>query len=509
MLEPCLGFSRCGQGSFAIGGEPHGHPLRREDMQEEAEEEGTEREHPLLNEDIALQVACCCGTAACALCCSCCPGIKQSTSTRIMYALFFILVTVICGTMMSPTVAELMKNNIPYFKDICEHIQAGTSCEKLVGYSAVYKVCFGMASFFFILALLTINIKSSRGCRAAIHNGFWFFKILILIGMCAVAFFFPNTDKFYEVWRIVGAVFAFFFLLIQLMLLVEFAHKWNKNWTSAKTHKIFWSAALALVTLVLYSVAVGALALLAFFYTHPEGCTLNKALLGVNGSLCLLVTLLAISPCVQKYQPHSGVLQSGVISCYVMYLTFSSLSSKPPETMLDSMGKNVTICVPSFSKDINHDGRLVSILGAILLFACILYSCLTSTTRASSDALRGRYSPPETEVARCCFCCASSDEDATNEHVEKKGGQLLTYDEDRTTVYSYWYFHSVFCLGTFYMMMTVTNWFHYSHAEIENLFSGSWSPFWIKMASCWVCILVYLWTLIAPLRHGVRKSYAV
>ncbi|OCT98695.1 hypothetical protein XELAEV_18010926mg [Xenopus laevis] len=418
------------------------------------------------------QVACCCGSAACALCCSFCPKIKQSTTTRLMYALYFILVTVTCGFMMSPTVADFMKDNIPFYKDVCEHIQAGDDCEKLVGYSAVYRVCFGMACFFFILFILTLFIRNSRSWRAYIHNGFWFIKFVVLIAMCSGAFFIPDQDTFLNVWRYVGAAFGFLFLLIQLMLLVEFAHKWNKNWMSGTAHNKLWYAALSLVTLILYSIAVGALILLAVFYTHPDGCQLNKILLGVNAGLCLLVSLVAILPCVQKRQPYSGLLQSGLISCYVMYLTFSSLSSKPPETMLDATGKNITICVPSFSKDLNQDGKLVSILGTIILFCCILHSC---------------------------------DGDDQEERTEKRGGQEVGYDEEKATVYSYSYFHFVFFLGTFYVMMTVTNWFHYRNAEIEKLFSGSWSPFWIKMASCWVCILLYLWTLVAPLCCPTRE----
>lgn len=61
---------------------------------------------------LTFQLACCCGTAACALCCKCCPKIKQSTSTRFMYALYFILVTIICCVMMSTTVANEMKTHV-------------------------------------------------------------------------------------------------------------------------------------------------------------------------------------------------------------------------------------------------------------------------------------------------------------------------------------------------------------------------------------------------------------
>ncbi|XP_037981461.1 serine incorporator 5 isoform X2 [Motacilla alba alba] len=417
----------------------------------------------------AGQLACCCGAAACSLCCKCCPKIKQSTSTRFMYALYFILVTIICCVMMSTTVANEMKTHIPFYKQMCKGIQAGEMCEKLVGYSAVYKVCFGMACFFFLFFLFTIKINNSKSCRAYIHNGFWLIKLIVLAAMCSGAFFIPDQDTFLNAWRYVGATGGFLFIAIQLILLVEFAHKWNKNWTAGANHKQVWNGLLALVTLILYSVAVAALVLMALFYTRPEGCMYNKVLIGVNGGLCLFVSLVAISPCVQNRQPHSGLLQSGVISCYVMYLTFSALSSKPPETILDENNRNITICVPEFSQGLHRDENLVTGLGTTILFGCILYSCLTSTTRASSEALRGIYATAETEVARCCFCCVPDGDADAEEHVEKRGGQTVVYDEKKGTVYSYAYFHFVFFLASLYVMMTVTHWFQHKAAKPRNL----------------------------------------
>ncbi|KAM4870800.1 serine incorporator 5 [Urocitellus parryii] len=446
----------------------------------------------------AGQLACCCGPAGCSLCCGCCPKVRQSRTTRFMYALYFILVVCLCCMMMSPTVAKQMEEHIPFFEDICKGIKAGDTCETLVGYSAVYRVCFGMACFFFLFCLLTLKINTSKSCRAHIHNGFWFFKLLLLGAMCSGAFFIPDQETFLKAWRYVGAFGGFIFIGIQLLLIVEFAHKWNKNWTAGTTSNKLWYASLSLVTLIMYSVAVGGLIVMAVFYTQKVGCMENKIILGLNGGLCLLISMVAISPCVQNRQPHSGLLQSGLISCYVTYLTFSALSSKPVEVALDEHGKNVTICVPNFGQDLYRDENLVTTLGTLLLIGCILYSCLTSTTRSSSDALQGRYAAPELEVARCCFCFGP-DGVVTEEQQNVKEGPRVIYDEKRGTVYSYSYFHFVFFLASLYVMMTVTNWFHYESASIETFFSGSWSIFWIKMASCWVCVLLYLWTLVAPL----------
>uniref|UniRef100_A0A6I8P8C1 Serine incorporator 5 n=1 Tax=Ornithorhynchus anatinus TaxID=9258 RepID=A0A6I8P8C1_ORNAN len=426
--------------------------------------------------------------------------------TRFMYALYFILVALICCIMMSKTVAAKMQEHIPFYEDICKGIQAGDTCEKLVGYSAVYRVCFGMACFFFLFFLLTLRINSSKNLRAYIHNGFWFFKLLLLAAMCAGAFFIPDQDTFLEAWRYVGAAGGFLFIAIQLILLVEFAHRWNKNWTAGTAHNKLWYAALALVTLLMYSVAAGALALMAVFYTRPEGCEDNKILLGVHGGLCLLVSAVAVSPCIQKRQPHSGLLQSGLISCYVMYLTFSALSSKPPDISESFMGK-----FPSKCHRRRRRRRLASDgpgawgsrtemrdLGPALpeVTPVSPLPSLTSTTRSSSEALRGRYAAPRTEVS-------GSGHPARRD--VKKGGQQVIYDEKKGTVYSYAYFHFVFFLASLYVMMTVTNWFNYESAHIEKFFTGSSSIFWIKMASCWCGVGLYLWTLVAPLCCPTRE----
>jgi hypothetical protein len=61
-----------------------------------------------------------------------------------------------------------------------------------------------------------------------VQNGFWFFKLLFLIGLVAGAFFIPQEFYVYFAW--LALVASVVFLFFQLVLLVDFAHSWTESW---------------------------------------------------------------------------------------------------------------------------------------------------------------------------------------------------------------------------------------------------------------------------------------
>jgi hypothetical protein len=53
-----------------------------------------------------------------------------------------------------------------------------------------------------------INVKTSKDFRAKIQNGFWGFKLMILIGLIIAAFFIPNKG-FTQAFMIIGLIGGF------------------------------------------------------------------------------------------------------------------------------------------------------------------------------------------------------------------------------------------------------------------------------------------------------------
>uniref|UniRef100_A0A8C6SLL6 Serine incorporator 2, like n=1 Tax=Neogobius melanostomus TaxID=47308 RepID=A0A8C6SLL6_9GOBI len=427
---------------------------------------------------LASCASCLCGSAPCLLC-GCCPSSNNSTITRLVFSFFLLMGTMVSVIMILPGM-ETQLRKIPGF---CEGgttipgLDNQVNCDVIVGYKSVYRMCFAMTCFFFLFSAIMIRVRTSRDPRAALQNGFWFFKFLILTGITVGAFFIPD-GTFNSVWFYFGAVGSFIFILIQLILLIDFAHSWNKIWVEngEEGDNKGWFAALLFFTVLFFALAVTAVVLFYVYYTQPDDCTEHKVFISLNLIFCFIVSVVSILPKVQEAQPHSGLLQASIISLYTMYVTWSAMTNNPNRKCnpsLLSFMSNVSTTEPS-SEDPGHvqwwDAQ--GIIGLIIFLFCTLYASIRSSSNTQVNKLM------------------------QTEETGRSGGEAVDNEEDGVT-YSYSFFHFHLCLASLYIMMTLTNW--YQPDTNTQAMKSSMPAVWVKICSSWLGLGLYLWTLIAPL----------
>ncbi|KAJ8396249.1 hypothetical protein AAFF_G00021160 [Aldrovandia affinis] len=442
---------------------------------------------------MASWIPCLCGSAPCLLC-RCCPSGNNSTVTRLIYAFFLLLGVGIACIMLMPGMEGQLKK-IPGF---CEGgtgssipgVQGHVNCDVFVGYKAVYRVCFGMAMFFLLFSLLMIKVKSSKDPRAAVHNGFWFFKFAAVTGIAVGAFFIPE-GPFTTVWFYMGMAGAFCFILIQLVLLIDFAHSWNESWVEKmeEGNSRCWYAALLSATAINYILSLVSLVMFYVYYTHSDGCTENKAFISVNMLLCVGASVLSILPKIQESQPRSGLLQSSIVTLYTMYLTWSAMTNEPDRkcnpSLLGIIGLNSTS--PVGQDHVVQWWDAQGIVGLILFLMCVLYSSVRNSSNSQVNKLTLHNDEALIE-----------DGPGHSENFEEAEDTNRAVDNEKDGVtYSYSFFHFMLFLASLYIMMTLTNWYS-PDANYETM-TSKWPAVWVKISSSWICIALYVWTLVAPL----------
>ncbi|XP_045597328.1 serine incorporator 1 isoform X2 [Procambarus clarkii] len=443
----------------------------------------------------AAQLACCCGSAACSLCCSACPSCKNSTSTRIMYAIMMLMGTIVACIMLSPGLENALQK-VPFCGNgessapsLLDGLSEGVKvdCTEVVGYLAVYRLCFAMTLFFFFMALLMIGVKSSKDPRAGIQNGFWAIKYLILIGAIIGAFFIPR-GQFGEVWMYFGMIGGFLFILIQLVLIIDFAHSWAESWVDKyeETESRGWYCALLFFTFLNYALAIAAVVLFFVFYTTTESCSLHKFFISFNLILCVIISTVSILPKIQESQPRSGLLQASVITLYTMYLTWSAMTNTPdheckPDWVSVIHGEGSTSPPPTEKPSFDAE----SIASLVIWFCCVLYSSM----RTASNSQASRLTMSDKVLLK--------DDSSASGDPETGDGHHVWDNEEDGVSYSWSFFHTMFGLATLYVMMTLTNWFT-PNSDLSTL-SSNLAAVWVKIVSSWICLFLYMWTLVAPI----------
>lgn len=432
--------------------------------------------------------SCLCGSAPCILC-SCCPCSHNSTLSRLFFTVFLFLGVLVCVIMLSPGV-ESQLYKLPW---VCNEgtgshvvLQGHIDCGSLLGHRAVYRMCFAMAAFFFLFSLLMICVRSSRDPRAAIQNGFWFFKFLIFVGITVGAFYIPD-GSFSNIWFYFGVVGSFIFLLIQLLLLIDFAHSWNQRWLckAEECDSRAWYAGLFFFTLLFYALSIAAVALLFVYYTQPGACYEGKAFIGLNLTLCVCVSIVAVLPKIQDAQPNSGLLQASVITLYTMFVTWLALSNVPDQKcnphLLTHFGNGTVLAGPEGYE--THWWDAPSIVGLVVFILCTVFISLRSSDhRQVNSLMQTEERPPVLDATQ-------------QQQVVLSEGRAFDNEQDGVT-YSYSFFHLCLVLASVHIMMTLTNW--YRPGETRKMIS-TWTAVWVKICASWTGLLLYLWTLVAPL----------
>ncbi|XP_042498739.1 probable serine incorporator [Macadamia integrifolia] len=405
-------------------------------------------------------LASCCAACACEACRSVVSGISRR-SARIAYCGLFAL-SLIVSWILREVAAPLMEK-IPWINHFHQ-----TPDREWFETDAVLRVSLGNFLFFTIFAIIMIGVKNQKDPRDQLHHGGWMVKVVSWCLLVILMFFLPNgIVSFYETISKFGSGL---FLLVQVVLLLDFVHAWNDKWV--RKDEQFWYIALFVVSLACY-VATFSFSGLLFHWFTPSGhdCGLNTFFIVLTLIFVFVFAIVALHPAV-----GGSILPASVISLYCTYLCYSALASEPRDYECNGFHKH--------SKAVST-GTLT--LGLVTTVLSVVYSAVRA---GSSTTLLSESGSPDEDKPLLPL-----------NNTDKKDKEV---DEARPVTYSYAFFHIIFSLASMYSAMLLTGW-STSVGESGKLVDVGWPSVWVRIITGWATAVLYIWSLVAPLLFPERE----
>ncbi|KAL6191106.1 hypothetical protein ACLB2K_037498 [Fragaria x ananassa] len=402
----------------------------------------------------------CCVASTCGLCSSVASGIS-SKSARLGYCGLFGLSLVV--TWILREVGAPLLEKIPWISSSETHTKAWYQTQ------AVLRVSMGNFLFFAILALIMIGVKDRNDRRDGWHHGGWIAKMVIWLLLIILMFFLP--DIVITIYGDLSKFGAGLFLLVQVIILLDFTHSWNDAWVEKDEQK--WYIALLAVSIGCY-IAAFAFSGILFIWFNPSGndCGLNVFFIVMTMVLAFAFAVIALHPTV-----NGSLLPASVISVYSAYVCYTALSSEPRDYACNGL----------------HHSSAVSVGTLLLGMATTILSVLYSALRAGSSTTF--LSPPSSPRA--------AEKKPLLEGKELEEGKDKNEKEAKPVSYSYTFFHLIFALASMYSAMLLSGWTN--SAESSDLIDVGWTSVWVRICTEWVTAALYVWSLVAPLLFPDRE----
>ncbi|XP_074304736.1 uncharacterized protein LOC141639526 [Silene latifolia] len=406
----------------------------------------------------------CCASLTCGCCSTVASGITKK-SARIAYCGLFgasLIVSWILREVASPFL-----NKLPWI-NTAEHTKEWYQI------NTVLRVSLGNFLFFTLLALIMIGVKDQNDRRDSWQHGGWLGKMIIWLLLILLMFFLPNPVI--DIYGVLSKFGAGLFLLVQVVMLLDFTYTWNDAWVAKDEQK--WYVALLAVSVGCYTAAFTISGLL-FIWFNPSGqdCGLNVFFIVMTMILAFAYGVIALHPAV-----NGSLLPASVISVYCAYVCYTGLSSEPRDYVCNGL---------------HHKSKAVSVSTLILGMLTTVLSVLYSALRAGSSKTFLSSPPSSPRAGGSKPLLDSEDTEA--------GGADGNDKESRPVTYSYTFFHLIFALASMYSAMLLSGWT--SSSDNSDLIDIGWASVWVKICTEWVTGGLYVWSLVAPLIMPDREFY--
>jgi hypothetical protein len=342
------------------------------------------------------------------------------------------------------------------------------------GAQAVYRISFSFAIFF---AVHWISQWIPGGER--FHSRGFLAKFLCLIGIVILAFLeIPSHvfDVYAEISRYISAIF----LLLQMIVMIDFAYRWNEDWAEKGVEREEKKYLVGLVVVSAVAI-IASVVFWGYFYSWfgaGDGCSLPKFFISFTLILSVAFTVLSI------YVEHGALLPSALLVAYSTYVLYTALISDPSQCN--------TLHNP-------HGNSTQLILGIILIGFSVTYSAYSLST---AKGMMGMDSVEDQEERSKLVNEDQPLYDPSLEEGEPSPHEQENHhnsDSEQSTYIrkSNRFFHFTMMMASMYAAMLLTNWAQDIYSEAGALTLGT-RNMWINIVSQWVLIAIYMWTLAAP-----------
>jgi hypothetical protein len=342
-------------------------------------------------------------------------------------------------------------------------------------------------------------------CYEGAFKGFWGVKICVLACLVVACFFMPDavfTQDGAYAW--IARIFSGFFLVIQVLILIDFAYTWNEQWvqnayegslSDGEPSNNRWLIGLVASAFALFLSSVIGIVLLFVYYAGT--CADSQAFVSVTLLLVLGSTVLALFRH-QIIGVEGAVLPSAVVSFYAVFLTWQALQSNPNQDCQPSEGAR------------ENGGEFTGIFIATI---SLMWTCYRAT-QGTSALLRGTEIPSAGAGSDEGAGAAGqlqllevnnvtklvSDDETGDATTSTRSGNVVSVTRSSSAPMDsegVALFFLLMLTASLYMSMVLTNWGDITTSSGDGQ-TGTASMY-IKAVSSWLACLIYIWTLVAPL----------